>query len=141
MENCLSITESYYKDIDGYKIDVDTVIISMISKNERLVFAVIAERSGVTRFVVRQYPQLRNYILEKMIYYKEIHVINQKIDRAVKSLIKSGRTITFMAIINKCRITTDMAYQNVYIKNRIRNVLSQNKQKIDIKNFNIKYSK
>lgn len=129
MENCLNTTESYYKDVDGYKIDVDTVIISMISKNERLVFAVIAERSSITRFVVRQYPQLRNYILERMVYYKEMQVVNQKIDRAVKSLIKAGRRITFMAIINKCRITTDMAYQNVYIKDRIRNVLSQNKQK------------
>lgn len=129
MENCLNITESYYKDIDEYKVDVDTVIISMISKNERLVFAVIAERSGVTRFVVRQYPQLRNYILQRMIYYKEMQVINQKIDRAVKSLIKSGKRITFIAIINKCRITTDMAYQNGYIKDKLRNALSQNKQK------------
>jgi hypothetical protein len=128
MENCFNITDIYYKDIEEYKIDINNTIEYMISKNERLVFAVVAEKSGVSRFVVRQYPELRNYILQRMIYYKEIQVINKKINRAVNSLLKSNKSLTFISIINKCRFTSDAIYQNQYIKNKIRSLLIENKQ-------------
>lgn len=126
MENCLSTTKTFYKDIEEYKNDIDNVIQNMIYNKERLVFAIVAEKSGVTRFVIRQYPELRNYILHKMVYYKEIHVINQKIDRAVASLLRSNKSITFMAIVNKCKFDSDIIYRNQYIKNKIRNVIANN---------------
>jgi hypothetical protein len=126
MENCLSNTSLFYKDVEQYKLDINNIIESMILNNERLVFAVVAEKSGVTNFVVRKYPELRNYILEKLVYYKEIQVINQKIDKAVLSLKKSSKTITFMAIINKCKFTTDVVYRNNYIKDRILFALCEN---------------
>ncbi len=125
MENCLFNTEIYYKDIEEYKNNVDTIIKHMIAERERLVFAVVAEKAGVTRFVVRQYPELRNYILTKMVYYKELHVINSKINRAVDSLIKANKSITFMSIVKKCRYNLDVIYENEYIKNRIKEVLIQ----------------
>jgi hypothetical protein len=129
MENCLNITDIYYKDIEEYKIDINNAIEYMISKNERLVFAIVAEKSGITRFVVRQYPELRNYILQRMIYYKEIQAINKKINRAVNSLLKSNKSITFISIINKCRFSSDAIYQNEYIKSKIRSLLIENNHK------------
>lgn len=126
MENCLIAAETYYKGLDEYKSDVDTVIQYMISKKERLVFAVVAEKSGVTRFVVRKYPELRNYILTRMVYYKELQVINQKIDRATNNLIKSNKRLTFMSIVKKCRYNLEIIYENPYIKDRIREILVQN---------------
>lgn len=129
MENCLNAAESRYKDIEEYKIDVDNVIEKMISKDERLVFAIVAERAGVTRFVVRQYPELRNYILQKIVFYKEMQIINQKIDRAVMSLLKAKRSLTLMSIINKCNLGSVDAYNNQYIKDKIRRVLAENKQR------------
>ncbi len=128
MENCLSSTDVYYKNIDEYKVDIVTVIEHMISKNERLVFAIVAEKADITRFIIREYPELRNYILHKITYCKEIHAINKKINRAVNSLLKSNKNITFISIINKCRFSSDIIYQNQYIKDQIRNVLIQNKQ-------------
>jgi hypothetical protein len=124
MENCLNTAEIYYKDLEEYKVDINNTIEHMISTNERLVFALVAEKAGVTNFVVRKYPELRNYILQQLVYYKEIKVINQKIDKAVNSLVKSNKTVTFLAIINKCKFSSDMIYQNQYIKERIRRVLS-----------------
>lgn len=132
MENCLNTVEFYYKNIDEYKMDIDNTIRSMISKNERLVFAVVAEKSNVTRFVVRKYPELRNYILERMVYYKEIQVINKKIDRAVNNLIESKNNVTFISIVNKCRFSSDMVYQNQYIKDRIRSILAEVNQNRNI---------
>lgn len=124
MENCLNTAEIYYKDLEEYKIDINNTIEHMISINERLVFALVAEKAGVTNFVVRKYPELRNYILQQLVYYREIKVINQKIDKAVNSLVKANKTITFLAIVNKCKFSSDMIYQNQYIKERIRRVLS-----------------
>jgi hypothetical protein len=124
MENCLNTAEIYYKDLEEYKTDINNTIEHMISTNERLVFALVAEKAGVTNFVVRKYPELRNYILQQLVCYREIKVINQKIDKAVNSLIKAKKTITFLAIVNKCRFSSDMIYQNQYIKERIRRVLS-----------------
>jgi hypothetical protein len=124
MESCLNTAEIYYKDLEEYKIDINNTIEHMISTNERLVFALVAEKAGVTNFVVRKYPELRNYILQQLVYYREIKVINQKIDKAVNSLVKSNKTVTFLAIVNKCKFSSDMIYQNQYIKERIRKVLS-----------------
>jgi hypothetical protein len=124
MENCLNTTELYYKDLEEYTVDINTAIENMIKTNERLVFALVAEKAGVTNFVVRKYPELRNYILQQLVHYKEIQVINQKIERAVNSLIKTNKTITFLAIVNKCKFNSDMIYQNQYIKDKIRLVLS-----------------
>jgi hypothetical protein len=125
MENCLNIGEIYYKDVEEYKIDINNTIENMISTNERLVFALIAEKAGVTNFVVRRYPELRNYILQQLVCYKEIQVINQKVDRAVNSLMKANKTITFMAIVNKCKFNSETIYQNQYIKDKILRVLSE----------------
>ncbi|MCM0649272.1 hypothetical protein NBE98_12910 [Clostridium swellfunianum] len=124
MENCLNTTEIYYKDLEEYKIDINSTIESMLKTNERLVFALVAEKSGVTNFVVRKYPELRNYILQQLVYYKEVQVINQKIDRAVNNLVKANKTITFLAIVNKCKFSPDILYKNTYIKDKIRLVLS-----------------
>jgi hypothetical protein len=129
VENCLNNINTYYKDIEEYKIDINNTIEHIISNNERLVFAIVAEKAGVTRFVVRQYPELRNYILQKMVYYKELNLINKKIDRAVNSLLKSNKSITFISIVNKCNFNSDDVYQNQYIKNKIRTLLIQNNQK------------
>lgn len=125
VENCLDITDFGYKDVEEYKIDVDKAIENMISKNERLVFAVVAERAGVTRFTVRQYPELRNYILQRMVYYKEIQVINQRIYKAVENLKKSNKSITFISIINKCKFNSELVYKNQYVKDKIRSVLAE----------------
>ncbi len=136
MENSLNnlavcyTEESYFKNIEEYKIDIVNVIKYLVSKDERLVFAIIAEKSGITRFVIRQYPALRNYMLEKISYYKEIQFINRKIDKAVKSLLKSNKNITFIALINKCKFSTDVVYHNSYIKNKIRNAIIENTKKI-----------
>jgi hypothetical protein len=124
MENCLNTAEIYYKDLEEYKVDINNTIDHMISTNERLVFALVAEKAGVTNFDVRKYPELRNYILQQLVYYREIKVINQKIDKAVNSLVKAKKTITFLGIVNKCKFSSDMIYQNQYIKERIRRVLS-----------------
>lgn len=127
METCLNTTDIYYKDVEEYKFDIESIIKEMILKNERLVFAVVAEKSGITRFVIRQYPELRNFILEKMVYYKEIQVFNKKINRAVDSLIRSNKSITFMSIVNKCKFNSDIIYQNQYIRTKIRDILMENK--------------
>jgi hypothetical protein len=124
MENCLNTAEIYYKDLEEYKVDINNTIEHMISTNERLVFALVAEKAGVTNFVVRKHPELRNYILQQLVYYRDIKVINQKIDKAVSSLVKANKTITFLAIVNKCKFSSDMIYQNQYIKERIRKVIS-----------------
>lgn len=126
MESCLNITKISYKDIEEYKIDINDVIKSMLSKKERLVFAVVAEKSGITRFVIRRYPELRNYILQTMMHYKEEHVINQKIDKAVNNLLKSNKSLSFISILNKCNFSQDIVYQNKYIKNKIISALTNN---------------
>lgn len=128
MENCLNTVDIYYKSIDEYKIDIDNVIKNMISKNERLVFAVVAQKSEVTPFEIRRYPELRNYILQRMVHFKELNIIDKKIDRAVNSLLKSKKSLTFISIVNKCKFSSDSIYQNQYIKDKIRNTLIENKQ-------------
>ncbi|MBV7274399.1 hypothetical protein I6U48_15995 [Clostridium sp. PL3] len=136
MESCLNNTESFYRDIEEYKTDINEIIKDMIYKKERLVFAIVAEKSGVTRFVIRRHPELRNYILQKMVYYKELHVIDQKIDRAVNSLIKSNISLTFMSIASKCKFSSDDIYRNRYIKNKIINIIANNLKDRTVRNKN-----
>ena len=133
VEICYNTTEVQYKTLDEYKVNVDNVLEAMISKNEGLIFAVVAERACITRFVIRRYPQLRNYILERMVYYKEVKLIDIKINRAVSNLLKSNKKITFMSIINKCRFNSDIIYQNPLIKDKILKALAENYQKKSLK--------
>lgn len=126
MKNCSADEVSYYKDIEEYKTDVIDVINSLISENERLSFAAVAEKTDIDPLVIRMYPELRHYILEKIKYYKEIQVINDKIDRAVKGLLKSNKSLTFMAIMNKCKFSLNMAYRNKYVKDKIISALAEN---------------
>ncbi|NMM62324.1 hypothetical protein HBE96_06405 [Clostridium sp. P21] len=121
--------ELSFKNIEEYETNIINTIEDMISKDERICFAIIAERSDVTRFVIRQYPELRNYILKKMAYYKEIQVINKKINRSVRNLLKNNRKITFISLINKCKFSTDTVYHNEYIKQKLRSVIIENAKK------------
>lgn len=123
MENCLNNTEVYYKPIKEYVADIDKVIEFRISKNKGLVFAAVAESAGITVFVIREYPELRNYVLKRMLYYKEIQVINEKIDRAINSLLKSNQRITFTLIAKRCKFGSHIIHENQYIKDRIRSVM------------------
>ncbi len=129
MENCLSTTGIYYKDIEEYKTDINAVIENMIANNERLVFSVVAEKASITPFVIRQYPDLRNYILQTMVNYKEIQVLKEKIEKAVASLAKSNKSLTFLAIINKCKFDSNTVYQNQYIKEKIRSIIAEQKKR------------
>lgn len=126
MESCLNITQLHYKDIEEYKTDINNVIEDIISQNKRLAFAIVAEKCDVNPFVINKYPELRTYILNQMAYFKEIQVINQKIDRAVINLKKANKTLTFISIINKCKFNSDLVYRNQYLKDKIRNILAEN---------------
>lgn len=126
VESYLNTKDIYYKDVEEHKSDINNTIEDMISKNERVVFSVVAERAGIDPFVIRKYPELRTYILQRIKYYKEIKVINNKIDRAVNSLICSNKRVTFMAVIKKCNFKLDTIYQNQYIKDRIIKVIAEN---------------
>jgi len=126
MEDHLNITNLYYKDIEEYKFLISSAIENMLSNNERLIFAVAAERAGVDPYIIRKHPELRTYILRQIMYYKEIQVINQKIDRAVNNLVKSNKPLSFIAIVNKCKFGGNTIYQNQYIKEKIRSVLAEN---------------
>jgi hypothetical protein len=128
MENCLDSTDLHYKNVEEYKLDTDKVIKAMIDRSERIVFAEVAEKAGVTRFVVRRYPELRNYILSRIVYYKEIQVIDNKIDKAVNSLNKANKALTFMSIVEKCKFSSEAVYKNEYIKCKIVAVLQQKKK-------------
>jgi hypothetical protein len=129
VDNNVKNTEKCYKDIKEYEVDIVNVIKNMILKNERLVFAIIAERAGITRFVIREYPELRNYILNEMAFRKELKEIDKKIERAVAGLQKSKKSITFMSIASKCKFDGETIYQNQYIKDKIREILIDNKRK------------
>ena len=134
MESCLNSIEIYYKDIEEYKIDIDNVINHMLCKNETIGICCYCRKSRYNLLCNKTIScELRNCILRKMEYYKEIQIINRKIDRAVNSLIKSNKSLTFISIINKCRFASDVVYQNKYIKDKIRSVLAENKQNRTIK--------
>ena len=127
MENTKTNEGMHYKTVEEYEADILRIIEDMILKNQRLVFASVAEKAGVLNLVIRQNPQLRNYILEKIKYYKETELIHHKIDRAVASLLRRNKTITFMSLIDTCNFDTKTMYQNQCIKDKIRKVLSENK--------------
>jgi len=127
MEICKTNENRRYKDVEEYEIDILMAIEDIISKNQRLVFATVAEKAGIINLVIRQHPQLRNYILQKIKYYKENQLVHQKIDSAVISLLKRNKTLTFMAVVDKCNFDTKTIYQNKFIKDKILKVLSENK--------------
>jgi hypothetical protein len=126
MENHRINEAMQYKSVDEYKTDILMIIEDIIIKNRRLVFATVAEKADITNVVIRQNPELRNYILEKIKYYKETQLIHHKIDRAVASLLKRNKNLTFMSIMDSCNFDTKTMYQNQYIKDKIRKVLSEN---------------
>ncbi len=126
MENSIANDGIYFKNIEEYKIDIDQVIINIISKGHRLVFANVVKYTDINEFVIRKYPELRVYILNRISYYKEIQVINEKIDRAVKSLIGRNKNITVIALMNKCKFSSESIYENPYLKEKIRAVVVEN---------------
>lgn len=126
MKNYSNGEVSCYKAIEEYKVDINNAISSMLSRNERLSFAIVAEKTNIDPLVIRMYPELRTYILEKIKYYKELKVINNKIDKAVKSLLKSNKNLSFISIMNKCKFSLNVVYKNKYIKDKIISALTDN---------------
>lgn len=128
MDSCLKGAELYTESVEKYKIHVDEAIVSILSNEERLVFAIVVEKARITPYIINQYPELRNYVLESMKYHKEIHVMDKKINKAINSLTKGNKTITFLAIMKKCKIGLDNAYHNEIIKDKIRDAIIKSKQ-------------
>lgn len=127
MENSIQASEKRYKPINEYKENINRIIEEIMSKNEKLVFAIVAEKAEIDPLVIRKYPSLTQYILLTILNYKEKKVIDNKIDKAVDSLLKSEKRITFKAIVDKCKFSSDIIYRNEYIKNKIRSILADNK--------------
>ncbi|WP_125152650.1 hypothetical protein [Clostridium rectalis] len=120
---------TYYKTINEYIIDINEVIDNIIYNNKKISFALVAQNANITPLVIKQYPELRSYILKKIDYYKNIKNINIKIDNAVERLCKSNKKLTFMAIVKSCRFPLDSIYKNKYIKGRILSVMLENIKK------------
>lgn len=127
MENFITNKDTGYKNLEEYEIHILMIIEDIILKNQRLVFATVAEKAGVTNLVIREFPELRGYILQKIKYYKETKLIHQKIDRAVASLLKRNKSLTFISIIGSCNFDSKTIYQNQFIKDKIRKVLTENR--------------
>ncbi len=132
MDNCLRSEELHTKTGEEYKAHIDSIILDILEKAETLVFANVVKKAGITPFIINQYPELRSYILEKMKTLKEIYSINKKIDKAVASLLKSNKAVTFLAIINRCKIDLDNVYHNEYIKDKIRIEIAKHSQKLNV---------
>ncbi|WP_291576145.1 hypothetical protein [Clostridium sp. UBA4548] len=132
MDNCLRNVELHTKTVEEYKAHIDSIILDILEKAETLVFANVVKKAGITPFIINQYPELRNYILEKMKTHKEIYSINKKIDKAVISLLKSNKAVTFLAIVNRCKIDLDNVYHNEFIKDKIRMEIAKNNQKLNV---------
>jgi hypothetical protein len=124
MEHCLNSEQIAYKGLEDHQNEVNSIIENMISQKERLVFAIVCERADITPFTIRRHPELRTYILERMKYYKELHVIDSKIDRVVSNLVKANKKITFLELINRCKFSSEMINGNQYLKDRIRSVIA-----------------
>lgn len=129
MENLITNEGISYKDIEDYKIDVNKTIETIIHEKDKLVFANVARKVGVNEFVIREFPQLRKFILERILYYKKIKVINDKIDRIVNNLIKAKKNVTFVGVMNRCKFTDDMYEEQAYIKDKIRKAVVNNSHK------------
>ncbi|KAJ49511.1 hypothetical protein CTM_22696, partial [Clostridium tetanomorphum DSM 665] len=121
----LAITSSL-GTLEEYKADIKNVLNSMISINERLNFATVAEKTNIDPLVIRMYPDLRIYILEEIKHYKELQIINNKINKAVKTLLKSNKNLSFISIMDKCKFSLNVVYKNKYIKDKIIHALTQN---------------
>ena len=135
MENYRISEDIQCENVEEYEIYVLMIIEDIISKNQRLVFATVAEKAGISNLVIRQHPQLRTYILQKIKYYKETQLIHQKIDRAVARLLKRNQKLTFISLIDSCNFDTKTVYQNQCIKDKIRKVLSENKHILSTSKF------
>jgi hypothetical protein len=137
MDICLNDVDLNIETEEEYKIHVDNAIVNILLNEERLVFASVVEKAKITPFIISKHIGLRIYILERMKYHKEMYIIDKKINRAVISLLKSNRNITFLSIINKCKISMDTAYQDQIIKNKVKDAILQSKQIHIINNVQI----
>ena len=132
MENYITNDNEFYNDVGNqkklskYKSDIDEAIKTIISKEDRLVFASVVKAADITNITVFKYPELRGYILEKIKVEKEIQAINKKVDRAIARLTKVNRRITFISLMNSCKFNLDHVYKNPYIKERIRVAVIEN---------------
>lgn len=130
MENCLNLNMSSYKDVDEYKNDITYTIKTLLNNNERLSFASVVKKARITPLVINKYPELRMYILENIKKHKEMKVIEDKITRATTKILNSKENLTFMAIVKRCRFSLDMVYKNEYIKEKIIEIIKENKNTI-----------
>lgn len=132
MENYITKDNEFYNDVENvdnlskYKLDIDEAIKTIISKEDRLVFASVVKVADITNITVFKYPELRGYILEKIKFEKEIQAIDKKIDRAIARLNKGNRRITFISLMNSCKFNSDHIYNNPYIKEKIRAAVIEN---------------
>ncbi|AWZ49196.1 hypothetical protein [Hathewaya limosa] len=132
MENCLSFNTSSCKNIEDYKNDIKTNIIDILDSNEKLNFALVVKKSNISPIIIKKYPELRIYILENIDYYKEIKMIDNKISKATTRILASKESLTFMAIMKRCRFTSTMMYKNSYIKEKVIKTIKENKNSIKL---------
>lgn len=130
MENCLSFNTPSYKNIEDYKNDIKTNIIEILDSNEKLNFALIVKKSSISPIIIKKYPELRSYILQNIKHYKETKLIDDKIAKATNKILDCNEPLTFMAIIKKCRFSSDMIYKNNYIKEKVIKTIKENKNSI-----------
>ena len=126
MENILTNDGFTYKELHEYKSDIDYTINEILQSSDNLVFANVAKKAGINEFVIRRYPELRNYILTEILKYKKKHVINCKIERVVSNLIKSKKNVSFVSVINKCKFSSEYDLEREYINKRIRELVVAN---------------
>lgn len=136
MENYTTNVEGFYDYenscyeekcvIEKYKKSIDTAIQDIIESGKRLVFASVVKKANVTNIMIYKYPELRTYILKEIESQKQLHVINEKIEKAVSRLKKFKRNVTFVALMNSCSFDYDDMARNAYIKERIREVVIEN---------------
>lgn len=132
MENSLTNDGIYYKSIEEYKISIDKVINEILNSTEDLIFANVVKRAGVNEFVIRKYPQLRNYALEKIFKHKKQHVISCKIEKVVNNLIKNNKNVTFISVLNKCKFSDDYYEEKEFIHEKIKYFIKNNSHRFKI---------
>lgn len=126
MDFCETRDELYFKELEEYKEEINKAIEQINKDNNRLVFANVVKTAGINEFIVRRYPDLRLFILDRIKYYKEIKIIDDKIDRAINTLIKSDKNITVIALMNKCKFQPELIHNNIYLKEKIRKAVIDN---------------
>ena len=118
--------EDKLEEIEILKNKVDEVIIRIIEKKERLVFANVVKDADISNITVFRHPEIRGYILNQIKLQKEIQCINAKIERVINNLKKRGKRVTFVAVMNKCKFSLEEIYRNDFIKERIRSEVIKN---------------